>query len=131
VQRCSTKTVACYPRPPDIEALEERVLLRFERWLRRHGYLDDAPKEPGRSAGAAQGLSLDEVAPVQAADGLCASYRLVELELSSVHSSWQVTEPVSPESMPPAQLPEQMTDCPSVSEAKIQVISVALRVTLT
>jgi hypothetical protein len=58
-----TKTVACYPhlhvlvldgayveaevldfvedpgpRPPDIKALEESVLLRFERWLRRHGY---------------------------------------------------------------------------------------------
>jgi hypothetical protein len=27
------------PLPVDVEALEDRVVTRFERWLRRHGYL--------------------------------------------------------------------------------------------
>jgi hypothetical protein len=34
------------PLPVDIAALADKVLVRFERWLRRHGYLDDAPKGP-------------------------------------------------------------------------------------
>ncbi|MCA9553599.1 MAG: transposase [Myxococcales bacterium] len=34
------------PLPVDVEALEDKVLVRFERWLCRHEYLDDAPKGP-------------------------------------------------------------------------------------
>ena len=29
--------------PADLNAIEAEVLRRFERWLRRHGYLDDEP----------------------------------------------------------------------------------------
>lgn len=34
------------PLPVDVAALEDEVLTRFERWLRRHGYLDDEAKAP-------------------------------------------------------------------------------------